>query len=248
MGVLTKLADETKDINVEAITVVGGNVYVAGVDYSGAKNKTVYIRDGEAPVVISDGTVSTHGYSIAVVGSKVYTVGVVDGEIATLWEGKTATTLPLLDGMTRSEAHAIVVAGNKLYIAGFNGTGVGSGDPRPTLWIKDGTNPITIQALDDNDAEAYGLAVVGNDVYVAGVDLSGTKPAAVYWKNGKKQHISDNASAYGIAVEDDDIYVVGTEIAVESKSKLWKDGVATVLWEGGIGLSAKSIVLTKEVY
>ncbi|MGA7830618.1 MAG: hypothetical protein WCA21_06650, partial [Terracidiphilus sp.] len=87
---------------------------------------------------LSDGTMATDAYAVAVSGSDVYVAGVTvtatGRTVATLWTNGMATNLT--DGTNDAQACAIAVSGSDVYVAGF--TDSTTGKIQATLW-KNGT-------------------------------------------------------------------------------------------------------------
>ena len=114
--------------------------------------------------------------------------------------------IDILDGSAGSDALAMVVSGNDVYVAGVSITGSVFNGPQHLIakYWKNG-NPVN---LTDGSkwAEAKSIAVSGNDVYVAGFEenVAGSgNDVAKYWKNGTPVILVDvskyyNSEAHGI--------------------------------------------------
>jgi hypothetical protein len=94
--------------------------------------------------------------------------------IATYWKNDTA--FKLTDGTKQGIAKAIVVAGNDVYVAGYD-AGVAK------YWKKGVATNLSDGSI---DVVANGNAVEGADVYVVGSEVYNAlgRQVAKYWKNG----------------------------------------------------------------
>jgi hypothetical protein len=111
-------------------------------------------------------------------------------------------------GAAPSDAYAICISGNDVYIAGYE---FGSSNNTLATYWKNG-NPVH---LTDGtySAEATSIAISGNDVYVAGYQTPQSgHTEAVYWKNGVPVTLSPGSAtiANGISVANDSVYVAGS--------------------------------------
>jgi len=138
---------------------------------------------------------------------------------------------------TTSNANAIAVQGNDVYLAG---NAIVNGVMKAVYW-KNG-----IPTVLDNGA-AYGIAVQGSDVYVVGCNNLGTGiyvyDAATCWKNGVAMMLQNIAEenpggpigslAMAIAVQGSDVHIVGYGDVSwgggDPVALYWKNGVATEL-------------------
>jgi uncharacterized protein YjdB len=242
------------------LNVGASETLVASVQPSNATNKTVSWTSGNPSAVsVNNGLVTAVAPGSAVVtvttqdGGKtatcsvtvpsppadVYVAGYVGGTFypdfrATLWKNGVAQTL----SNASSEASAVFVSGNDVYVAGHVGF---FSDSRATLW-KNGV----AQTLSSTDSVASAVFVSGNDVYVAGHAHSGTARATL-WKNGVVQVLSSVLStASAVFVSSGDVYVAGHTgalLSINDRPTLWKNGWAEELpWlEGGYAGEALSV-------
>jgi hypothetical protein len=133
---------------------------------------------------------------------------------ACYWEND---SIVILDNENYSEANAIFVDDNAVYVAG-NSEGA-------AIWIN-GQKTVL-----DVNGRAFGLAVDGNDVYVAGYVTEEGVNKAVYWKNGQLNYLETTASdATSIRVYDDNVYVTGR---TDGSVAYWKNGERTDFNAGG---------------
>jgi hypothetical protein len=212
--------------------------------------------------------------AVVVSGTDVYVVGRI-GFTAKLWKNGVLTNLT--NGLFSSDAKAITVVGNDVYIAGFD-----FDDNEIVMW-KNGVRSVVANGV-PLTYNGMGIGVSGNDVYICGnidyhayvwkngvstklsdssssfvfglfmagtdVYIAGTENGkAVYWKNGIKTVLSTQSSfAYGIAVSGTDVYVVGNENW--NTAVYWKNGVKNVLAIGATGYAAANAIkiLDSDVY
>ncbi|MGG9963893.1 hypothetical protein [Ferruginibacter sp. SUN106] len=167
------------------------------------------------------GTVYAAGYRYSSTTSKT---------IAAYWRGSTAVNLS--DGTKDAAATGITLAGNDVYVAGYEATGAN------TAMVKYWKNGTAVNLTDGTkSAKANALAVAGTDVFVAGSELNvAGKSVAKYWKNGTAVSLTDgtkNAYATGLFISGTDVYVTGYEYADatfnNAVAKYWKNGTAVNL-------------------
>jgi|GEM_PF-437782 hypothetical protein len=135
------------------------------------------------------------------------------------WKNGQAISLPI-SPFQNGSASAIVVDGNDVYVAGWEGDFLIIRENRAKYW-KNGQEVFLTGAT---GAVASDIAVSGADVYVAGWELSGGISVAKYWKNGIAVSLTDgskNAEARGIVVVGGDVYVSGYEGNI---AKYWRNG------------------------
>jgi hypothetical protein len=163
-------------------------------------------------------TTNGNGIANAVVVSdtNVYVVGRI-GFTSKLWKNGVPTNLT--DGSAASDAKAITVVGNDVYIAGFE---YGSNNNKTLMW-KNGVRSVVANGA-PLTYDGMGIGVSGNDVYICG----NINEHAYVWKNGVGTRISDSSSSYvfGLFVAGTDVYIVGRE---NGKAVYWKNGVKTAL-------------------
>lgn len=158
--------------------------------------------------------------------------------IATIWKNDTA--IKLTDGTKQAIAKGIVVVGNDIYIAGYEGT--------TAKYWKNGV--ATNLNTGTTNAIANAIFVSGTDVYIAGRENNFAK----YWKNGVAVNLTNGtnvAEATSIMIDGANVYVAGYELNVTGKNvaKYWKNGVATTLTDGNNRAWATSIIaLGADVY
>jgi hypothetical protein len=166
-------------------------------------------------------------------------------ESAIYWKNGAATILPDLGHS--SEAHAIAVSGNDVYVAGIEGNGT---QDLAVYW-KNGAPVVLTDGAKRGFANA--IFVTGNDVYVAG----GENGIAEYWKNGAPVALTDgifNAQANSITVSGADVYVAGFQnkttvidplnLLTVQVAKYWKNGVPVELTTGLEPANAFSIFVS----
>lgn len=212
--------------------------------------------------------------AVALSDTNVYVVGRI-GFTSKLWKNGVSTNLT--DGSFASDAKAITVVGNDVYIAGFDFR-----NNEIVMW-KNGVKSVVSKGV-PLTYDGMGIGVSGNDVYICGnvnehaylwkngvatklsdssssyvsslflagmdVYISGRENGkAVYWKNAVKRVLSTQSSfAYAIAVSGTDVYVVGNENW--NTAVYWKNGIKTVLHSSVSGYaSANAIkILDTDVY
>ncbi|RYF26216.1 MAG: hypothetical protein EOO42_02130 [Flavobacteriales bacterium] len=154
----------------------------------------------------------------------VYAVG-RDGYVATYWKNGVATQLGTTAGS--SDANALVLNGNDVYISGYQ---IGTNGKYVARYWKNGVGTDLTDGT--KDAMANDIVIVGTDIFIAGQETNGQTAnwKAKYWKNGVPVTLSseaENAVANGIAVVGQDVYVIGTR-----REPSWLTGV-TCYWKNG---------------
>jgi hypothetical protein len=212
----------------------------AGTDvyFVGMRNGAATIWDNGVPTAINfPSGYSGNINSVAVNGMDVYVVGAQNGQLACYW--KNGVFAPLSNGA--SNAYAISVSNNDVYISGFAPDSIGA---HTACYWKNGAVKFMPEYSNNSTSEANGITVSGSDVYLAGFinDYHAGALIACYWKNGVLTKISSNtvsSAAFGAAVMGSDVYVVGYEYG--KGATLWKNGVASVL-PGATGNSAATAI------
>ena len=154
---------------------------------------------------------------------------------------KNGTEFVLGTSVSFSEAYAIAVSGNDVYVAGRV-----AGDPqgKACYW----KNGVEVDLTDGSaDSLANSIAVQGNDVYVAGRNGF----TAEYWKNGTPVVLNPAASVGSIFVSGPDVYVAGyrtgnvqidpTHWVEYGIALYWKNGVEVDLTDGRIAAYGNSV-------
>jgi Carboxypeptidase regulatory-like domain len=166
-------------------------------------------------------------------GTTTYTYNAVD--LATGSYSSTATGTATGNAVNLG---TITACGNTINTSGVYIAGLIANDA--VLW-KDGIATF-LTNLPSSNPNKYAYAVKtlvnGNDVYVLGDEVDSTVNGYVsiikLWKNGVLTNITNGtteASAYSMDVYNGDVYICGTERTGNNAqiSKVWKNGIATVL-------------------
>ncbi|MBP6730463.1 MAG: hypothetical protein KA149_00300 [Chitinophagales bacterium] len=127
---------------------------------------------------------------------------------------------------------------SSLYVSGYTSMG------GATLW----KNGIETALPGTANARTTSLFVSGTDVYVTGFeDLNGST-AAVYWKSGTPNYLTNGATAaqaLDVWVSGTDVHVVGFESNGSKKVAMhWKNGVPYILSSGLTDCEANSICIS----
>lgn len=194
------------------------DIYVAGYTYNDKRLRATatYWKNGEA-FPLTDGQADAEIKCIAVVGDDVYTAGMDHGQ-AVYWKNRERYHLTSTNG----SAESITVAGNDVYVAGYERDNRREYRDAALYW-KNGES-IVLPTGGENGA-AQGIAVDHGDVYVVGV--GGRKPNgshAAYWKNGQTVSAINSAfyNPHTITIVNGDLYVMGT--SNDHKAVYWKNG------------------------
>jgi hypothetical protein len=203
---LTGGSANSRDAGVNAIAVVGNDVYAAGFENIPILDQgaTTYIfsakywKNGIDIKLSGTGQNGISiGNSIAVAGNNVYVAGFFGGgagkqQIAGYW--KNGIAVNVTDGSLDAEAKSIVAIGDDIYVAGYERS---TKNVKVAKYWKNGT---AISLTDGTrEAVANAITVVGNDIYVAGYELNKEYAyIAKYWKNGTAVNLT-NGSTLGIA-------------------------------------------------
>jgi|HubBroStandDraft_1064217.scaffolds.fasta_scaffold06492_7 hypothetical protein len=247
-GAATSLADSTGSVAsgyADAITVAGGDVYIAGIrGYDSQKDTVPFSGDSAVyPVTGSVATVWKNGTPLTLTGYGV--VGLVDS-------GK------YTNRFYEDYVNGIFVSGSDVYVSG--GTTWASA-AHAEYW-KNGVPVDLAGSLDyagPNNTSGYpqstGIFVAGSDVYVSGLQqTAGAGTVAIYWKNGSPIFLSTDSLSGSVAnsvfVAGSDVYVVGWQnINNYSRAMLWKNGTPTALTSNDTSSQANSVVVVgNDVY
>jgi len=146
-----------------------------------------------------------------------------NGKRAIFWQNGKPTALT--DGNREATAISVYVAGNGVYVVGYEK------DEKehfvPMLWQNGKPTVLTIKDGSEN-AAARSVYVVGNDVYIVGWD----DKSAILWKNGEPTALTDDknntAVANSVFVDGADVYVAGYVVGADNnEATLWKNGKPT---------------------
>jgi hypothetical protein len=247
-GAATSLVDTNGSVAngfADAITVSGGEVYVAGIrGYDSQKDTVPYSTDSAAyPVTGSVATVWKNGTPLTLAGYG--TVGLVDS-------GKYANRF------YEDYVNGIFVSGSDVYVSG--GTTYQSA-AHARYW-KNGAPVDLAGSLNypgQNNTYGYpqstGIFASGGDVYVSGLQQTTTGlPVAIYWKNGSPVFLSTDSLSGSVAnsifAAGSDVYVVGWQnINNYSRAMLWKNGTPTALTGNDTSSQANSVIVAgNDVY
>ena len=144
-----------------------------------------------------------------------------DGKlIASVWKNGVVTNLT--DGTKSAIAMDIIVAGEDVYVAGYE---MENNFKKAKVW-KNGIPTNLTNSYVDSVAEK--IIVIGADVYVKGTVVENGRYQVKLWKNGVELY-SPKADIYSFEVNNSDVYMVGRE---GGYAKVWKNGVGTNLTNG----------------
>lgn len=157
-------------------------------------------------------------YTIHVVGTKELMNG---STTAMYWKNGIATELA---PDSRSEATAVVIVNNDVYISGKI--------ENTACYWKNGA----VTYLPEGD-ETHDIKVIGNDIYVAGMN----NIVACYWKNGVKTTLGNtmgNSIANKIIIEGTDVYVAGGQsennFSYDFVGLYWKNNTENPVVDNGM--------------
>jgi hypothetical protein len=179
----------------------------------------------------------------------VYIVGTVE-DIATIWKNGTPTTLS--SDVNGSDAKAITVTGDDVYVAGeyYSISTNNGGYSTPVYWKNNVPVILPGDPTQVRGASANAIAVHGADVYVAGYCgmSDGNDIAACYWKNGARTDLSPtNGQAYatGIAIHGNDVYISGyiSGNTLDMVPVYWKNGQLMQLPDNSKNATPEGIVI-----
>jgi hypothetical protein len=187
-------------------------------------------KNGVPSILNTDG----RAVGVAVANGNVYVAGSVykdNYENAVYWENGVLKRLPVLGF---SEANAVAVSGNDIYIVGIN-------HKNPTIWKNGIETPLSTLP-----GAATSIFVKGSDVYVAG-NVYNRNSIATVWKNGKIMPLDTDGSAFengvnALWVDGSDVYLAGW--LQSTGTMMWKNGKSSVLFNGGNNISADARDIT----
>ncbi|MGY4385173.1 putative RecA/RadA family phage recombinase [Pedobacter sp. UYP24] len=245
-----KITDGAVNADASAIAISGKDIYIAGYECNGRKASpgsddlknavAKYWKNG-VPVVLTNGSNPAKATAIAVTNTNVFAVGYEELgpnhlREARCWMNGKQINLKidknLNHGSDYSEANAVFVDGDNVYIAGTE-SGLAA------YW-KNGI-PVRLvnrakgqpgQVDDIIVSSAHAIAVSGKDIYVAGAQdtLASTNTVAKYWKNGRPISLThaplDLKSNVFIALSGKDTYLAYSLLdgSDERSTMLWKNG------------------------
>ena len=247
----------------KAITVVDGDVYVAGYE-----TRTVILWINGEPTALTDNTVDVSVHDMAIVGNDIYIVGAynsdpvywLNGEMKTLGSmgeirsvevdgtdvymsgsdngmavyWKNGERVALsTDPWTYADAYGISVADGNIFAAGYY-------DSEAATWLNGTMTQLT---NDWNYAQCRCCMISGTDYYAAGND--GYNP--VYWINGTMTTLetcNSFGTVIGIEQVGDTIYMNGI---CDNQAVIWVNGEKQVLAEATTGPSAYGLYVVEEI-
>lgn len=242
-GVPKQLTDKKGYALAEAVSVCGGDVYVAGNVYDADRrhSKATVWKNGVPQVLETGEAASSRATAMVVSNGDVYVVGTVlqtrFKPRAALWKNGVLTRLT--DENTPAEAEAVAVSGVDVYVAGK----VYGDTTMATLW-KNGVP----QALSDGEeVNVDAIAVSDGTVYVTGTAFrDGTGTSVILWRNGMPtdlgnewypdginvdgENVHNECFPDGISVDGADVYITGWFLKYDYDKGT--DGHA-VLWKAG---------------
>lgn len=192
-GTPVTLADQAENVIATGIAVLGNDIYVIGERRMAnwLTSVTCYWKNGQRTDISNQGAseqdITVSGNDIYMMWSVVYNSS---GQLQTRYSKNMGAPTLIQNGSSHAGGTAIAVKGDDVYIVG---TGLSpNGQSFVSKYWKNGT-AVTVGA-----EGSFGLSLYlsGNDTYVAGYQQTQSGSPAVYWKNGKAQHLtSDTGSA-----------------------------------------------------
>lgn len=225
----TKLASQSAIVFPDSTA----DVYIAGYETDSSQSpdrvKAIYWKNG-IPVELTDGTIHSEAYSIAVSGTDIYVAGLqlVNGNhIATYWKNGVLIALP---SNHFSRANSIAVSGNDVHICGFDL----SNNRQVASYWKNGIQ--TILSDGSKNVVANAIYLDGADVYICGAE-DGQTQKAILWKNGNRVPIIDSMQSVcsSIAVNNNAVYIAGYGFEQNNgfiynyHPKFWQNGNSQML-------------------
>lgn len=188
-GTPVTLTDQAENVIATGIAVLGNDIYVIGERRMAnwLTPVTCYWKNGQRTDISDKGAseqdITVSGNDIYMMWSVVYNSS---GQLQTRYSKNMGTPTLIQDGNSDTGGTAIMVKNNDVYVAG---TGLSAnGQSLVSRYWKNGS-PVTVGA---DGSFALSLYLSGSDVYVAGYQQTQGGSPAVYWKNGKAQHLTDD--------------------------------------------------------
>lgn len=227
-GEPTALTDNSTEVSVNDLAVVGQDVYVVGA-HGGAG---VYWKNGVKTEVCSFGEVR----SIVVDGTDIYMAGNDNGQ-ATFWKNGKAFAL-CEDKWSASDAYGICVSEFGVIAAGYY-------DAEAAMWLYDEEGAWeTVLTEDWNYAQCRGVVCDAKNEMICSVGNDGYNP--VYWEGEQMVKLAECAS-FGTATDvcyyGGHLYIGGIQ---DNQAVVWIDGEAQVLADAKTGPSIFGIYVTEE--
>ncbi len=242
---------------INAITVSGNDVYLAGLAAGSRYDVATYWKNG-IPVTLTDGTTEIPSVrSIFVSGTDVYVagrdyvLGTDNGSVAVYW--KNGVKVPLSDGTQAAQAFSIQVSGPDVYVAG---------DEIKPIFVPPSTitnyrvakywkNGVPVELTDGTqEAGALSMFVSGSDVYAGGFACRAfpSSCSATYWKNGAPVALStvNGTLATSIIVSGSNVYALGAQLG--AGMLLWKNGTPVTLGGSEYTEANQVVVSGQDVY
>jgi Carboxypeptidase regulatory-like domain len=182
-GIATVLPKDTFDyVEATDIKVLNGDVYVSGsgrkinnTNNNNISDRALYWKNGAINLLSNIGNFSAAS-GVFLNNADIYFSGqdYINGEnIGVYWKNGVESTLNLLSPYTRSDARAIFIGTNDIYVVGTFSKTVpttnGSGSiSNATYWKNNSVNLLTNYNTAGDYAELYGIFVKNNIVYTVG--------------------------------------------------------------------------------
>jgi uncharacterized protein YjdB len=176
-------------------------------------------------------------------GVSVYVSGYIataDGRnVATLWTNGASRSLVTTAG-SWTQGESVFSSGTYVYTAGYNE----SGNATAHVWRTNTNGTGTVTTTNLGNGRALSVFVDGSNVYASGHNANAQ---AVIWRNGSVLHNltanAPNAWAESVYVSGADVYAAGwvLDSSWTAQAAVWKNGVATNLWDAGRFSRAHSV-------
>lgn len=227
-GVPVILSDKGSSSTANAIAFYNNDTYIAGTESLQNGNDILKLWKNNVAESLTDGKHHVEAADIAINQRDVYIVGneyigSLNTSIATVW--KNGTPIRLSDEI--SEANAISIHNNEMYIAGYKEY---YGKKTAIVWKLNGSETFLYTEKDDLESTASDIYVDESGIYVTGYLRNSGKSAAILWKNTVATRLSDENSfseARTLFVHNGDVYVCGYDIDIHKydfTGKIWKNG------------------------